>query len=99
MKEPALHIVFGAYGAKTLRKDIHVMSRPDEVVSFDDDLSYGPIEPLDPLARWAWVRREFRPPPQDRARFVKTAAFWEAPPPPPPPPPPHLTPPHLPHTP
>jgi hypothetical protein len=78
MREPVLHIVFGAYGAKTLRKDIHAMSRPDEVVSFDDDLSYGPIEPLDPLARWAWVRREFRHPPQDRARFVKTAAFWEA---------------------
>jgi hypothetical protein len=78
MREPVLHIVFGAYGAKTLRKDIHVMSRPDEVVSFDDDLSYGPIEPLDPLARWAWVRREFRHPPPDRARFVKTDAFWEA---------------------
>ena len=48
MREPVLHIVFGAYGAKTLRKDVKVMSRPDEVVSFDDDLSYGPIEPLDP---------------------------------------------------
>jgi hypothetical protein len=78
MKEPALHIVFGAYGAKTLRKDIQDMWRPNEVVSFDDDLSYGPIEPLDPLARWAWVRREFRHPPQDRARFVRTEAFWEA---------------------
>src|SRR5258708_15471073 len=79
MKEPALHIVFGAYGAKTLRKDIQDMGRPDEVVSFDDDLSYGPIEPLDPLARWAWVRREFCHPPPDRARFVRTEAFWEAP--------------------
>jgi hypothetical protein len=78
MKEPVLHVVFGAYGAKTLRKDIQAMWRPDEVVSFDDDLSYGPIEPLDPLARWAWARREFRHPAPDRARFVKTDAFWEA---------------------
>ncbi len=30
MREPVLHIVFGAYGAKTLRKDIQVMSRPDD---------------------------------------------------------------------
>jgi len=78
MKEPVLHIAFGAYGAKTLRKDIQVMSRPDEVVSFDDDLTFGPIEPFDPLARWAWARREFRRPSPDRARFVKTEAFWEA---------------------
>ena len=78
MREPVLHIVFGAYGAKTLRKDIHVMSRPDDVVSFDDDLSYGPLESFDPLARCAWARREFRLPPHERARFVKTDAFWEA---------------------
>ena len=66
MREPVLHIVFGAYGAKTLRKDIQVMSRPDEVVSFDDDLTFGPIEPFDPVARWAWARRR-KPSKQPRA--------------------------------
>jgi len=47
MSEPTLHIVFDRHGAETLAKDIWVMSRPDEIALFEDDLSYGPINPPD----------------------------------------------------
>ena len=56
MPEPTLHIVFDRHGAETLAKDIWVMSRPDQIALFEDDLSYGPVDLPDPLARWAWAR-------------------------------------------
>ena len=78
MQEPTLHIVFDRDGAEALAKDIWVMSRPDEIALFQDDLSYGPIDPPDPLARWAWARREFRLQPHEKRRFVRTAGSWKA---------------------
>jgi hypothetical protein len=78
MREPTLHIVFDRHGAETLAKDIWVMSRPDEIALFEDDLSYGPIDPPDPLARWAWARQEFRLQPHEKRRFARTAGFWGA---------------------
>jgi hypothetical protein len=78
MQEPTLHIVFDRHGAETLAKDIWVMSRPDRIALLEDDLSYGPIAPPDPLARWAWAKREFRLRPHEKRRFVKAADFWKA---------------------
>jgi len=78
MPDPTLHIVFDRRGAETLAKDIRVMSRRDEIALFEDNLSFGPIAPPDPVARWAWARREFRAPPHEKRRFVKAAGFWEA---------------------
>ena len=78
MPEPTLHIVFDRHGAETLAKDIWVMSRPDEIALFEDGLSYGPINPPDPLARLAWARQEFRLQPHEKRQFVRTAGSWKA---------------------
>src|SRR5215471_15633034 len=53
-----LHIVFGESAGGALRLALRQAGRDDEVLSFNDDLSFGPIDPPDPIARSAWARTE-----------------------------------------
>src|SRR6516165_12541947 len=53
-----LHIVFGESAGGTLRLALRQAGRDDEVLSFNDDLSFGPINPPVPIARAAWARAE-----------------------------------------
>jgi len=73
-----LHIVFGESAGGTLRLALRQASRDDEVLSFNDDLSFGPIDPPTPIARAAWTRSELYFP------YAATAAladsldrFWQ----------------------
>ena len=50
-----LHIVFGESAGGALRLALRQAGRDDEVLSFDDDLSFGPIAPADPIVRAAWA--------------------------------------------
>jgi Protein of unknown function/Domain of unknown function (DUF1835) len=53
-----LHIVFGESAGGTLRLALRQDGRDDEVLSFNDDLSFGLINPPVPIARAAWARTE-----------------------------------------
>ena len=55
MPLPIRHIVFNTSGAATLRQALQSAGRNDGVVALMDDLSFGPIEPLDPSLRARWV--------------------------------------------
>jgi hypothetical protein len=47
MTQTMLHIVFTASGVGSLRQALKNAGRDDEVISFFDDLSFGPINPPD----------------------------------------------------
>jgi len=53
-----LHIVFGESAGGTLRLALRQVGRDDEVLSFNDDLSFGPINPPVPTACAVWARAE-----------------------------------------
>ena len=50
--------VFNFSAAKDLRDALHQAGRSDEVITFPDDLSYGPIDPPDPASRAMWMEKE-----------------------------------------
>ena len=53
-----LHVVFNPSAAGDLRKALTQAGRPDRVVAFFDNLSFGPIDPPDIATRAAWVETE-----------------------------------------
>jgi hypothetical protein len=55
---PALHIVLGESAGGTLRVALRQAHRDGEVLSFNDDLSFGPIDPPVPMMRAAWAKTE-----------------------------------------
>jgi hypothetical protein len=55
---PVLHVVFNPSAAVDLRKALAQAGRPDRVVAFFDNLSFGPINPSDIETRSAWVEAE-----------------------------------------
>jgi Protein of unknown function/Domain of unknown function (DUF1835) len=58
MTPSVLHIVFTPSGADSLRQALKNAGRDDEVISFFDDLSLGPINPPDSSLRSKWVENE-----------------------------------------
>jgi hypothetical protein len=58
MTQPILHVVFTPSGAGSLKQALEHAGRDDQVISFFDDLSFGPINPPDPLLRTKWVESE-----------------------------------------
>jgi hypothetical protein len=50
--------VFGESAGGTLRVALREAHRDGEVLSFNDDLSFGPIDPPVPMVRAAWARTE-----------------------------------------
>src|SRR5262245_22525124 len=58
MPRTSLHIVFGDTAGGTLREAMAQSGSSGDVISFPDDLSFGPIDPPDPTRRIAWANRE-----------------------------------------
>jgi hypothetical protein len=84
---PILHVVFTDTGAADLREALKTSGRDDAVVSLADNLSFGPIDPVDPKARRNCVEKELgfsgwpSTPEQDGDNgwqdiSVKADAFW-----------------------
>jgi hypothetical protein len=57
MSDPVLHIVFSESAGGTLRQ-AGFGRKGGKIVVFPDNLSFGPIDPPDPVARLAWVEKE-----------------------------------------
>jgi len=59
-EKPIRHIVFGISAAGSLRQALNLSTALDDkrVLGCPDDLSYGPINPPDPVARIAWLNRQ-----------------------------------------
>src|SRR3954466_11039691 len=55
MTRTLLHIVFTPSGAGSLRQALASAGRDEQVISFFDDLSFGPIDPPDLPLRSKWV--------------------------------------------
>jgi hypothetical protein len=58
MTEKTLHFVFSPSGAANLAEALEQAGRDDQVVTFFDDLSFGPIDPPHPILRAKWVEKE-----------------------------------------
>jgi hypothetical protein len=58
MTQTTLHVVFTPSGAGCLSQALETAGRDDQVISFFDDLSFGPIEPPDSSLRAKWVENE-----------------------------------------
>jgi hypothetical protein len=55
MTTTPLHILFSASGAGALRQALAGSKRAEEVICLHDNLSFGPIDTLDPAARMKWL--------------------------------------------
>jgi hypothetical protein len=55
MSGKVLHVVFGVSAAGSLREGLKLAGRPDEVVGLQDDLSCGPPDSADMIARRAFI--------------------------------------------
>jgi hypothetical protein len=53
ISRPTLHIVFGQSAGGTPGVALRQASRDEKVLSFNDDLSFGPIDPPVPMVRTA----------------------------------------------
>jgi Protein of unknown function/Domain of unknown function (DUF1835) len=53
-----VHFVFTPSGAGCLSQALRIACRDDQVISFFDDLSFGPINPPDSSLRAKWVENE-----------------------------------------
>jgi hypothetical protein len=58
MSQTVLHFVFTPSGAGCLSQALETAGRDDHVISFFDDLSFGPINPPDSSLRAKWVENE-----------------------------------------
>jgi hypothetical protein len=58
MTQTILHFVFAPSGAGCLSQALKTAGRDDQVISFFDDLSFGPINPPDSSLRAKWVENE-----------------------------------------
>jgi hypothetical protein len=58
MMQTMLHVIFTPSGAGSLNQALRSAGRDDQVVSFFDDLSFGPINPADSSLRAKWVENE-----------------------------------------
>jgi Protein of unknown function/Domain of unknown function (DUF1835) len=58
MTRTTLHFVFSPSGAANLIEAFEQAGRDDQVVTFFDDLSFGPINPPDSISRANWVESE-----------------------------------------
>jgi hypothetical protein len=58
MTQTTRHFVFSPSGAANLAEALEQAGRDDQVVTFFDDLSFGPINPPDSTSRVKWVENE-----------------------------------------
>jgi hypothetical protein len=57
MTEPTLHVVFSDSAAGLLRRALRSAERTEQVLSFPDNLSFGPINPPDCQIRIEWMKQ------------------------------------------
>jgi hypothetical protein len=58
MMQKMLHVIFTPSGAGSLNQALRNAGRDDQVISFFDDLSFGPINSADSSLRAKWVENE-----------------------------------------
>lgn len=74
-----LHIVFGESAGGTLIQALRQARRKEKIAVCPENLSFGPIDPPDAVARSAWVRNEFGfPSPARHAQEIagRVNRFW-----------------------
>ena len=71
-----LHIVFGEAAGGVLRQALRAAGRSDRVITYWDDLSFGPIDPPDAASRSAWATRELGFPAARPSLARRERAFW-----------------------
>lgn len=78
MSAPILHVVFSGSAAGLLRRALGSAGRlTDRVLSFSDNLGFGPIDPPDPMARLEWMKRELKVTAEDWDWLpANTNDFW-----------------------
>jgi hypothetical protein len=77
MSAPICHILFSETAAHSLGEALRAVGRDDRVIYLPDDLSFGPINPPDPVAREDWMRRELGMDLTDEAWPIdQVEAFW-----------------------
>jgi len=73
---PTVHIVFHPEAVDDLREAVRRAGRLDRVAVFCDDLSFGPISPVDQDRREAWVRRKLHHGAWYEEEVGDTEPFW-----------------------
>ena len=77
MSAPICHILFSETAAHSLGEALQSVGRGDRVIYLPDDLSFGPVNPPDPVAREDWMRRELEFDLTDEAWPIdQVEAFW-----------------------
>jgi hypothetical protein len=79
MTESTLHIVFSDSAAALLRQALRKAGRTQHVLSFADNLSFGPINPPDPQLRFEWMKLHLRTSPREWDWLPAAASeFWSS---------------------
>jgi Protein of unknown function/Domain of unknown function (DUF1835) len=77
MTESVLHVVFSDSAAGLLRPALRKIDRSWRVLSFPDNLGFGPIDPPDPDVRLEWMKQQLGVASVDWDWLPsKTNAFW-----------------------
>ena len=77
MTQSTLHIVCGDSAAGLLRQALRKAARPERVLAFPDNLSFGPINPPDPQLRFEWMQRHLGASPREWDWLpAATNEFW-----------------------
>lgn len=77
MSAKICHILFSDGAAHSLAEALQSAGREDRVISLPDDLSCGPINPPDPVAREDWIHSELGDDLTDEHRPTdQVGAFW-----------------------
>lgn len=71
------HFIFSDSAAGSLKQVLKLAGRRERVFCWPDNLSFGPIDPPDPITRLEWIERELMLDLGDRAREAKRLNdFW-----------------------
>jgi len=65
MPSQVVNVVFGALAGQTLREALQSGGRQEDILTFPDDLSFGPINPVDGPLRLQWIRNNFHLSPEE----------------------------------
>ncbi len=77
MSAATLHVVFSDSAAALLRPALRKVDRWGRVLTFPDDLGFGPIDPPDPQARLFWMKQQLGAFAEGWDRLpAKANAFW-----------------------
>jgi hypothetical protein len=78
MSFPICHILFSDTAARLLNEALRIVGREDRVIYLPDDLSFGPINPPDPVAREDWMHHELGLDlTDDEWPLDQVEAFWD----------------------